>query len=395
MYRIGLLSPESPPPGLLEEFREELRKRGYVEGKNVALDVRHAKGKTERLPALADELVQRRVDVITGVSFMLEELSVKRLQLLKEIIPSISRVALLWYTGNLGGAEIAKELEVASTQMGLQLLRLPVRGPDDFPSALEAAIRGRAEAPLLVDDAVITRYRGPLLSLAAKHRLPVTSQYRAVAEAGGLIAYGPSTPSMYRRAAQYVDTPELIAKRVQLLKEIAPTASRFAVLRLPGRVHDLVVRDMAVAARQLGVQLQVIEVRQAEDLSAAFDAAGGGRAEAVMSTQAVLPSKQRQDRAARAQAPAAESLRRAERPRGRRALVLRPPYHRRLSASGKVCRSDPEGRKAGRPPCRAADQVRACHQSQDREGARPHGPAVVAREGRQADSVIGTEDIVT
>jgi putative ABC transport system substrate-binding protein len=68
MYRIGLLSPESPPPGLLEEFREELRKRGYVEGKNVALDVRHAKGKTERLPALADELVQRRVDVILAVN---------------------------------------------------------------------------------------------------------------------------------------------------------------------------------------------------------------------------------------------------------------------------------------------------------------------------------------
>jgi putative tryptophan/tyrosine transport system substrate-binding protein len=81
-------------------------------------------------------------------------------------------------------------------------------------------------------------------------------------------------------------TPELMAKRVQLLKEIAPTASRFAVLRLPGRVHDLVVRDMAAAARQLGVQLQVLEVRHAEDLSAAFDAAGGGRAEAVTSTQA-------------------------------------------------------------------------------------------------------------
>jgi putative ABC transport system substrate-binding protein len=81
-------------------------------------------------------------------------------------------------------------------------------------------------------------------------------------------------------------TPELMAKRVQLLKEIAPKASRFAVLRLPGRVHDLVVRDMAAAARQLGVQLQVLEVRRDEDLSVAFAAAGAGRAEAVMTTQA-------------------------------------------------------------------------------------------------------------
>jgi putative ABC transport system substrate-binding protein len=142
---------------------------------------------------------------VTGVSFMLEELSVKRLQLLKEVLPSISRVALLWYTGNLGGAAIAKELEVASAQLGLQLLRLPVQSPGDFAHAVEKASRDRAEALLIVDDAVITRYRGQLLGLAAKHRLPVTSQYRAVTEAGGLISYGSSTAPMYRRAAQYVD----------------------------------------------------------------------------------------------------------------------------------------------------------------------------------------------
>jgi putative tryptophan/tyrosine transport system substrate-binding protein len=249
VWRIGLLSPESLQPGLLEEFRDELRKLGYVEGKNVVIEVRHAEGKTERLPALADELVQRRVDVIlavntsavqaakkatttipivmtrvadpvrtglvssiarpggniTGVSFMIEELAVKRLQLLKEIIPSISRVALLWYTGNLGGAAIAKELEVASAELGIHLLRLPVQGPGDFPRAVEAASRDRAEALLLVDDAVITRHRGPIVNLAAKHRLPVTSQYKAVTEAGGLIAYGSSTAPMHRRAAQYVD----------------------------------------------------------------------------------------------------------------------------------------------------------------------------------------------
>jgi len=247
-YRIGILSPESPPPGLLEEFRSELRTLGYVEGKNVSIEIQHSAGKSEGLPGLADELVRRRVDVIlavntsavlaakkatttipivmtrvpdpvrtglvsslarpggnvTGVSTMLEELSKKRLQLLKEIMPRLSRVGILWYTGNLGGAVIAKELEVASAQLGLQLLRLPVQVPEDFTRAVEAASRDRAEALLLVDDAVITKYRDPIVSLATQRRLPVASQYRAVAEIGGLIAYGTRVGPMYRRAAQYV-----------------------------------------------------------------------------------------------------------------------------------------------------------------------------------------------
>jgi putative ABC transport system substrate-binding protein len=228
VYRIGVLSPESPPPGLLNEFEQELRKLGYIRGKNVAIELRHAEGKSERLAALADELVRLRVDVIlavntsavqaakkatttipivmtrvadpvriglvssisrpggnvTGLSFILEELSIKRLQLLKEAIPTISRVAALWYTGNPGGAGLAKEMEGASAQLGLRFLRLPVQGPGDFPGAFEAANRDRAEALLLIDDAVITRHRDAILNLAAKHKLPVTSQYKPFAEGG-------------------------------------------------------------------------------------------------------------------------------------------------------------------------------------------------------------------
>jgi putative ABC transport system substrate-binding protein len=248
VYRIGLLSPESPPQGLLEEFGAELRRLGYVEGRNVSIEIRHADGNSERLPGLAEELVRHRVDVIlavntsavqaakratstipivitrvpdpvrtglvsslarpggnvTGVSSMLDALSVKRLQLLKEIMPRLSRVALLWYTGNLGGAVIAKELEVASAQLGLQLVRLPVQAPGEFTSAVEAASRDRAEALLLVDDAVITKHRDAIVSSATRHRMPVASQYRAVAEAGGLIASGPHVATMYRRTAHYV-----------------------------------------------------------------------------------------------------------------------------------------------------------------------------------------------
>jgi ABC-type uncharacterized transport system substrate-binding protein len=248
VYRIGVLSPESLPSGLLEEFREELRKLGYVEGRNVSIEIQHAEGKSEGLPGLADELVRRRVDVIlavntsavvaakkatatipivmtrvpdpvrtglvsslarpggnvTGVSTMLEELSKKRLQLLREIMPRLSRVAVLWYSGNLGGAVIAKELEVASAQLGVQLLRFPVQAPGEFARAVETASRDHADALLLIDDAVITRYREAIVSLATQRRLPVASQYRAIVETGGLIAYGTRVAPMYRRAAQYV-----------------------------------------------------------------------------------------------------------------------------------------------------------------------------------------------
>jgi len=248
VYRIGVLSPESPPPGLLDEFRAELHRLGYVEGRNVSIDVRHAEAKADKLPGLADELVRRQVDVIlavntsavqaakkattsipivmtraadpvrtglvsnlarpggnvTGVSFMIEESSVKRLQLLKEIMPRLSRAAVLWYTGNLGGPVIAKELEVASAQVGLQLVRLPVQAPAEFTRAVGQAGRDRAEVLLVIDDAVITRHRVAIVHSATQHRMPVASQYRAIAEAGGLISYGARLAPMYRRAAQYV-----------------------------------------------------------------------------------------------------------------------------------------------------------------------------------------------
>ena len=249
VYRIGVLSPDSPPPGLLEAFQERLRELGYIEGKNVYIESRHAGGKNERLAALADELIRLKVDVIlavntpaaqaakkataatpivitrvadpvksglvpsisrpggniTGLSFMPEALSAKQLQLLKEALPGVSRVAVLWYADNPGAAIIVKEMEPASAQLGLRLLNLPVQGPSDFPGAFETTTRGRAGALVVVDDALVTRHRFEILNLAVKHSLPVISLYKQFAEAGGLIAYGASTLDMYRRAADYVD----------------------------------------------------------------------------------------------------------------------------------------------------------------------------------------------
>jgi putative ABC transport system substrate-binding protein len=211
VYRIGLLSPDSPPPGLLHEIEQELGKLGYVQGKTLTIEVQHAGGKGHALPSLAEQLVRRKVDAIlavnssavaaakkatttipivmvrvadpvktglvsslarpggnvTGLSFNVEELSVKRLQLLKEVLPSISRVAVLWYAVNPGAAVIIKEMEAVSPQLGLQLVRLPVQGPEDLRPASETARRDRAEALLLLDDAFITRHREQILNLAA------------------------------------------------------------------------------------------------------------------------------------------------------------------------------------------------------------------------------------
>src|SRR5450759_4919902 len=173
LYRIGILSPELPPPGFLEAFRQGLRELGYVEGQTIAFEVRSAEGYSQRLAALANELVRLKVDVIvainttsvqaakkasatipivmtriadpvksglvgslsrpggniTGLSFMVDELSGKRLALLKDTLPSVSRVAVLWYEPNPGAGIAVGAIKAASRELGLELLLLPVHGP--------------------------------------------------------------------------------------------------------------------------------------------------------------------------------------------------------------------------------------------------------------------------
>jgi putative tryptophan/tyrosine transport system substrate-binding protein len=142
---------------------------------------------------------------ITGLSFRVDELSGKRLALLKEASPSVSRVAVLWFEPNPGADIAVGAIKAASRELGLQLLLLPVLGPADLIGAFEAATRGRAEALIVIDDVVATQHRVEILSLATAHSLAVVSQYKTFAEAGALLAYGPSTSAMYRRAAYYVD----------------------------------------------------------------------------------------------------------------------------------------------------------------------------------------------
>jgi putative ABC transport system substrate-binding protein len=142
---------------------------------------------------------------ITGLSFKVDELSGKRLALLKEAFPSVSRVAVLWYEPNSGADIAVGAIKAASRELGLELLLLPIHGRGELIGAFEAATRGRAEALIVIEDVIATQHRVEILNLAATHSLAVVSQYRAFAEAGALLAYGPSLSAMYRRAAYYVD----------------------------------------------------------------------------------------------------------------------------------------------------------------------------------------------
>ena len=249
VHRIGVLLHDGAPPGLLEAFREGLRELGYAEGKNIAIELRNAEGKNERLSALADELVRLKVEVIlavntpsahaakkatktipivmtrvadpvgsglvpslarpggnvTGLSILPRGLAAKQIQLLREIVPSISRVVVLFNVDNPGTKFAVTEMEDASSQLGLQFLRLPARGPTDFPGAFQTATRARAGALFVLDDTTFTHERRQILKLAANHSLPVVSIYKDFAEAGGLLAYGPNLPAAYRRAAYYAD----------------------------------------------------------------------------------------------------------------------------------------------------------------------------------------------
>jgi len=246
--RIGILSPGFPGPSpLLDAFRQGLRELGYVEGQNIAIEYRFAENKPEPLPDLAAELVRLKVDVIlaintpavqaaknatktipivftwvsfpdsfvaslarpggnvTGLTTLSEDLSGKRLELLKEALPGISRVAVLWNSANPNPTYQFREMERASLQLGIQLQPLGVRGPDELPNAFKVATREHAGALFVIEDAVLLQHRTRILDLAAKLRLPVASSYREFAEAGGLLSYGPNLPDHFHRAATYVD----------------------------------------------------------------------------------------------------------------------------------------------------------------------------------------------
>ena len=253
VFRIGVLGLTSVAAvtNRLEGFRRGLRERGWIEGRNIVFEYRWAEGEANRLPALAAELVSLKVDLIvswetissraakeatrtipivmaagsdpvgagivhnlahpggnvTGVTSMNVELTGKRLEMLKEAIPGLSRVAVLAQAGSPATPLSLEVMEAAARALGIQLQILEIGGLDDFDSAFAAATRGHAEALTMVTSAFF--FGGPnnkrLADFAAKHRLPAISPYREFAEAGGLMAYGVNMVELSRHAATYVD----------------------------------------------------------------------------------------------------------------------------------------------------------------------------------------------
>jgi putative ABC transport system substrate-binding protein len=246
-YLSGAFASTSPFPR--ETFRQALRELGYVEGKNIVVEYRSADGNLDHLPALAAELVRLKVDIIvtagasatrpakeatttipivmsndndpvgngfvaslarpggniTGLSTLQPELGGKRLELLKEIIPKLSRVAVIGTSTQPAYAQRLKEIEIVAKAFEVKLQYLDVLSPKDIETAFRAATKGRAEAILLMGSGVINSPRNQIAELAVKSRLPVIYGGRQEVEAGGVISYGANVNDLDRRAAAYVD----------------------------------------------------------------------------------------------------------------------------------------------------------------------------------------------
>jgi len=242
--RIGVLT-----VGSIEPFRQSLRELGYVEGQNIALDVRDTEGKPERLDEFAFELARFKVDVIvamypaaifsarrasatipivmvntpdpvdlglvaslarpggniTGVTSLSVDLSLKQLELLKEAVPRASRIAVLWNPDNPWHPVTVKGLQGRGRSLGVQLQFLAVRGPDEFDKTYQAMLTKRAQAILVLADPMTSAHRRQLANLAVKHGLPAMGSLRIYAEAGSLLSFWADRTDLHRRAASYVD----------------------------------------------------------------------------------------------------------------------------------------------------------------------------------------------
>jgi putative ABC transport system substrate-binding protein len=241
--------PLSAQSARIEAFRQGLRELGYVEGKNIIIEWRSGEEKLDRFPALVAELVRLKVDIIvsagptvtraakeatttihflmtndadpvgsgfvaslahpggniTGLSTLAPELSGKRLEILKETVPKLSRVAVLGDSTEPANAQNLKEVELAAKAFGVKLQYIDVPDPKDIESAFRAAGKGRAQAIPLLPSAVFTNHRKELAELAVKSRLPSIYNQTNFVEDGGLMSYGVNRNDLSRRAATYVD----------------------------------------------------------------------------------------------------------------------------------------------------------------------------------------------
>jgi len=272
--RIGFIfstgAPGDPSPSF-DAFQQGLRDLGYTEGKNISIERRYAEGRLDRMPPFVHEFVQQKVDVIlavnnvviraakeatktipvvmissvdpvvagyvesfahpggniTGLAWLLRDISAKRVELLKDLLPKLSKVGILWDADGPGPAIAVKEYEAAMRAFKLEPISLEVRGPNPgFAKAFQTAKTARLDALIVVANPLMAEHAKEVFELAAKHRLPSMTEEGRFVRAGGLMSYGPSLADLYRRAAEYA---------VDILKGAKPgdlpvkLASRFEI----------------------------------------------------------------------------------------------------------------------------------------------------------------------
>ncbi len=273
VYRVGLVAVGAPDTGILgPKMAENFTRRGHVVDRDIVLERRAAQGKLDRLPGFIDELVAKHVDVIitqgypaalaakeragntpivvtnsgdpvdtglaaslahpggnvTGVSDIASELSAKRLTLLKEAVPSLHNVAVLWNADDLGMTLRYRAADVEAKRLGIAIVPLGVHAPDDFDAAFSEMTKTPPDGFLMVTDILTVLNRKRVMEYAEKHRLPAIYEFAFLAHDGGLMAYGPDTDAVFDRAAGLADRILKGAKPADLPLEL-PTRFQFAV----------------------------------------------------------------------------------------------------------------------------------------------------------------------
>ena len=299
--RLGLLLPyvqtDPQAQARVNAFRAALQERGWTDGRNIRLEFRHSEGQPNRLPALAADLVQQNVDVlltagtestdaarkatktipivmaavgdpiaagfiaslarpganITGASLLATELTAKRLQLLKEVLPTLTRLAVFWSAANASVVQKLKQIQAAAPQFRVQLHPFELHEPDDLDRGFESAVKFGAQAVMTTEDAIQITYRVRVVELGKKHKMPVASEFGEFAQAGALMSFGPSILDQFRYAASYVDKLLNGARPGDLPVE---QATRFELI-----VHLKTAKDLGLTIPQsvLGRADRIIE----------------------------------------------------------------------------------------------------------------------------------------
>jgi len=280
----------------LEAFRRGLRDLGYIEGKNIAIELRYAEGKLDRMPGLVNELVQQKVDIIfaannvairaakaatktipvimvasidpvaagyvesfarpggniTGYAHMGRDLSGKRLELLKELIPKISRIGILWDTDGPGPKVAVNEYEAAAQALKLQVRSIGIRGPKpDFQEVFREAKNAQSEALVVIGNPLVAENQKPIFVSALAHHLPTITEDERYVRAGGLASYGADLADIYRGAAVYVDAIVKGAKPGELRVKQADLFEMFINLRTANQLGLKIPRFVMVRATEV------------------------------------------------------------------------------------------------------------------------------------------------